>query len=202
MNSTRNRQHAAHVRKVHKYGADLTRRSLITTTLHLAAKAPSSVVHLFDQTEELTAVQWPEESSNTDCGVEEDIEEAGEKDEDLEQSEVGGSDSVRKDSCTDNAGSEGQVTNINHISIDELMDEKEKLTNISSVDSSDRDVTFGTADAEESPSAESIAADLGVERHGFSTKEHMDGAQEPKVARVCKWFGEGATRSKNSRQNV
>ena len=198
VNLTRSRQHAAHVRKPRKDAADLTRGSLMTTTLHLAAKAPSvmkrSMVHLFDQIEELTAAQWPEESSTTDCGLEEDIEEAGEKDAETEQSEVDDSDIVRKESCTDSAESEEQVTNINHLSIGDLMDEIEKLTNISSVSSSDRDVTLGSVDVQESPSAESIAADLRVEHQGFGTKEHIDGAQEPKVARVGKWFMEKVRR--------
>ena len=166
-NLTTSPQHAAHVRKSRKHAADLTRGSLITTTLHLATKAPSvmkrSMVLLFDQIEELTAPQWLEESSTIDCELEEDIEEAGEKDADTEQSEVDDSDIVRKDSCTDSTESEEQVTSNKHISIDELMDEIEKLTNISSVSSSDRDVTLGSADVEESPSAERIAADLRVE---------------------------------------
>ena len=194
VNMSRSRQHAAHVRKSRKHAADLTRRSLITTTLHLAAKAPSvmkrPMVHLFDQIEELTAAQWPEESSTTDCGVDEDIEEAGEKDSDTEQSEVDDSVVVKEDSHTGSAASEEQTTNIKNLSIDELMDEIEKLTNISSTGSSDRDVALGTADVEESPSAESIAAGLGDEHQGFGTNKHRDGAQEPKVVRVCKWFVE------------
>ena len=168
---------------------DLTRRSLITTTLHLAAKAPSvmkrSMVHLFDQIGELTAAQWPEESSTTDSRVEEDSEEVDEKDADTEQGEGNFSDVVREESCTDSAESEEQVENL---SIDELMDEIEKLTNVSSVGSSDRDATLRSTDVEENPSAESIAADLGVEYQGLGTKKHMERAQEPKVARVCKWF--------------
>ena len=203
VNLTKSRQHAAHVRKSRKYAADLTRGSLVTTTLHLAAKAPSvmkrSMVHLFDQIEELTAAHWPEEVSTTDCGSEEDIEKASEKDAETEQSEMDGSDIVRKDSYTDSTESEEQVTNINHLSIDELMDEIENLANDSSVGSSDRDVTLGSADVEESPSAEMVVADLGVEHQGFGAKEHTDGAQEPKVSRGCKWFMEKVRRGAKSR---
>ena len=189
VNVTRSRQHAAHVRKSRKNAADLTRRSLITTTLHLAAKAPSvmkrPMVHLFDQIEELTAAQWPEESSTMGSRVEEDSEEVGEKDTDTEQGEGNGSDVVREESCTDSGESEEQVENM---SIDELMDEIEKLTNVSSVGSSDRDATLRSTDVEENPSAESVVADLGVEYQGLGTKEHMERAREPKVARICKWF--------------
>ena len=194
MNLTRSRHHAAHVRKSCKHAADLTRGSLITTTLHLAAKAPSvmkrSMVHLFDQIEDLTAAQWPEESSTTDCGGEEDSEEAGEKDADTEQSEVDDSDIVRKDSCTDSAEFEEQVTNIDRLSIDELMDAIEKLTNISSVGSSDRDVTLESADVVGNPSFESITAEPEVEHQGFGTKEHMKRAHKPRVVRVCGWVKE------------
>ena len=203
VNLIKSRQQAAHVRKSRKYAADLTRGSLVTTTLHLAAKAPSvmkrPMVHLFDQIEELTAAHWQEEFLTTDCGSEDDIEKAGEKDADTEQSEVDGSDIVRKDSCTDSTESEEQVTNINHLSIDELMDEIENLANMSSVGSSDRDVTLGSADVEESPSAESIAANLGVEHQGSGAKEHMDGAQVSTVARGCKWFMEKVRRGAKSR---
>ena len=194
INLTRSRQHAAHVRKSRKHAANLTRQSLITITLHLAARSPSvmkrPMVHLFDQIEELTAAQWPEESSTTDSREEADSAEAGEQDADTEQTEVDESDVARKDSCTDSAESEEQVTKINHLSIDELMDEIEKLTKTYSVSSSDRDLTLESANVVESLSAESTTADLEVERQELGTKEHSKGAHKSRVVRVCGWFKE------------
>ena len=192
MNLTKSRRHAAHVRKSRKQAADLTRRSLITTTLHLAAKAPSqmkkSMVHLFDQIEELTAEQWPDESSTVDSAEQDGGEEAGKRDAETEESGVDDYDAARKVSGTNKADFEENVTSIEHLSIDELMEEIEKLTAISSVDNPISGTVLKSPKSEESPSAESKTVDLEVDSYETGTKEHIEEGPKPRVARVCGWF--------------
>ena len=188
---SKSRRYAAHVRKARKEAADLTRRSLVTHTLYLAAQAPSrmkrSMVHLFDQIEDITAAQWPEESSITDSGEQANSEEAR-KEEYTAQSEADDDDSKRKNSCTHSAGSEGKSINTEQLSADELLDEIEKLTGSSSTSNTDRDTTQTSLNSQESFIAKGVSAGLEVKIQGLSTTEHKNEDQKPKVSRVCSWF--------------
>ena len=189
---TKSRRHAAWIQKSRKQTANMTRRSLITTTLHLATQIPSMMqelmMHLFYQIEELTAAEWPEESSTANLGEQEDSEGAGKKGGGTEGSEADDSNVLSEEARTHNAGCEEKLTEIEHLSIDELMEEIEKLTGVSSASNSDSDITPKSVDLAEPSSGEGKTAELGVGIEGLGAKEHMMEAQKLRVARVCGWF--------------
>ena len=189
--STRSRQHAFQIRSSRKQAAKTTRRSLIISTLHAAAKALSPmqkrIVHLFDQIEELTAAQWPEESSSADYEEQKDGEEAEEQDEDTGESEVEITDIAKKESSPDTDGSKGKAISVEQLSVDELMSEIEKLTGISSASDSTHVTTQTSTDMDETSPADKKTADLGVVGQKLRT-EDTNPARKPKVARVCGWL--------------
>lgn len=193
MNLAKSRRHAARVRKSRKEAADITRRSLITTTLHLAARAPSEMqrlmVHLFDEIEEITAAQWQEESSTADSG-EQDGSGGGNKDGDTEASDVDNSDGVGEESCVHNARSEGKAVDIKHLSIDELMDEIEKLMNMSSAGNPNLESTEDSAELQDTFPAGDKKPDPGTERQGMCRVEYAKEAPNPRAARGYGWLKE------------
>ena len=181
VNLSKSRRHGAQVRKSRKEAADVTRRSLITSTLYLAVQAPSEMrglmIHLFEELEELTAAQRQEESSTADAGDQDNTEEGGDKGENTETCEVENGDVMREESCIDNTVAEEDTVNIEHLSIDELVDEIEKLMGISSSGDSDRDTT------------QVPAAGPKFEAQSLET-EHTKQNRKPRVARVCGWVKE------------
>lgn len=196
VNQAKSRRHAAQVRKSRKEAADMTRRSLITTSLHLAARAPSEMrklmVHLFDEIEELTAAEWPEEeeSSTADSRERDGNEECGNEDGDTEASEVDDGDIVVEESCVESSVPRENTVSIEHLSIDELVDEIEKLVGMSSAGNSDCSTTQDPPDHEEESPAEGRITEPEVEAQGPSTVEHPNKARKPKAARVCGWAKE------------
>ncbi|KAF6219033.1 hypothetical protein HO133_005577 [Letharia lupina] len=201
MNLAKSRRHAARVRKSRKEAADITRRSLITTTLHLAARAPSEMqklmVHLFDEIVEITAAQWQEESSTADSG-EQDGSEGGNKDGDTEASDVDNSDGVGKELCVHNARSEGKAVDIKHLSIDELMDEIEKLMDMSSAGNPNLDSTEDSAHLQDTSPVGENAPEPGIEFQGMCRVEYAKEAPSPRAARVCGWLKEKLQRGAKS----
>ena len=181
VNLTKSRRHAAQVRKSRKEAADMTRRSLITSTLYLAVQAPSEMrglmVHLFEELEELTAAQRQEESSTVDAGEQDSTEEGGDRGENAGTSEEENGDAVNEDSCIDNAVADEDTVNIEHLSIDELVDEIEKLMGIPLSGDSNRDTIQASAEV---PSLEAQSLE----------KEHTTQIRKPRVARVCGWVKE------------
>ena len=198
LNLTKSRRHAAQVLKLRKQAAEMTRRSLIITSLHHAATVPSEMkklmTYIFDQIEDITAAEWPEESSTADSGNFGDSEEAEDKDADNETSEVDNSDIVREESCIHSVECEKKADNIGHLSIDALMDEIEKLTDMSSTSTSKRDLEQGPAELDETSTAEPKMADIGVEAHRPETVEPTKGAHKARAARACGWFKEKLAR--------
>ena len=186
-NLAKSRRHAIQVRKSRKEAADVTRRSLITNTLQFAVQAPSEMrrlmIHLFEELEELTAAQR-EESSTADAGEQDSIEEDGDKGENAETDEVENGDVMRDESCIDNVVAEEDTVNIEHLSIDELVDEIEKLMGIPPSDL-DRGTT---QDLAEGPEKEAQSLD----------EEQTKQNRKPRVARVFGWvkekLGRGAKR--------
>lgn len=181
VNLTKSRRHAAQVRKSRKEAADMTRRSLITSTLYLAVQAPSEMrglmVHLFEELEELTAAQRQEESSTADAGEQDSTEEGCDKGESAETSEVENGDIVSEESCIDNSVVDENTINIEHLSIDELVDEIEKLMGIPSSGDSDRDAT------------KEAAVRPRFEVQSLET-EHTKQNRKSRGARVCGWVKE------------
>ncbi|CAD6591337.1 MAG: hypothetical protein ASARMPREDX12_005084 [Alectoria sarmentosa] len=194
VNLARSRWHAARVRKLRKEAADITRRSLIITSLYLAARAPSEMqelmMHLFDELEELTAAEWSEESSTADSREQDSSEEGDNEDGDTEASELDDSDVVGKGSCIQNEGYDEKAFNIEHLSIDELVDEIEKLSGISSAGKSYRELTQDPADLEETSPAKEKMKEPDVDAQGLSIVEHTKEDRKPRAARVCGWFKE------------
>ena len=184
LNLTKSRRHAAQVLKSRKQAADMTRKSLIITSLHHAAKVPSEMkklmLYIFEQIEELTAAEWPEETSIADS------EEAEDKDADNETTEVDNSDIVREESCIHSVECEKKAVIIGHLSIDALMDEIEKLTDMSSSSTSKRDLEQDRAELKETPTAEPKMTDIGVEAHRPETVERTKGARKAGAARAFK----------------
>ena len=187
VNLTKSCRHAVQVRKSRKEAADVTRRSLITNTLHYAVQAPSEMrglmIHLFEELEELTAAQR-EESSTAHAGEQDSIEEGGDRGENTETGEVENGDVMMDESCIDSVVAEEDTVNIEHLSIDELVDEIEKLMGIPLSDS-DRGTT---QDSAEGPDYEAQLPD----------KEQTKKNRKPRVARVFGWvkdkLGLGAKR--------
>ncbi|KAL9071454.1 MAG: hypothetical protein Q9161_004171 [Pseudevernia consocians] len=192
VNSAKSSQHAARVRKSRKEAANITRRSLIITSLHLAAIAPSAMkklmVHLFDEIEELTAVEWQEEPSTADSGEQDDSEEGGNKGGDTEASEEDNSDVVKGGSYIQDAVSNARVVSIEHLSIDELVDEIEKLVGISSASNSNPDITQDSKDLQDASPAGETTPEPRVEAQDLSTIDHTKEARQPRAARVCGWI--------------
>ena len=180
VNLTKSHRHAFQVRKSRKEAADVTRRSLITNTLHFAVQAPSEMrglmIHLFQELEELTAAQR-EESSTADDGEQDSIEEGGDRGENTETGELENGDVMRDESCIDNVVAEDDTVNIEHLSIDELVDEIEKLMGISSSGDLDHDTT-------QEPAVGHVLEAQSVET------EHGKQNRKPRVARVCGWVKE------------
>ena len=133
----RNPRHARRVRLSRKDAATLTRRSLVTTTLQLAARAPSEMrelmKHLFEEIEELTAGKWPDVPATADSRVPGDGEEGVNKDGDTGASKVKTTCGVEEESCGGNPGSKETASNVETLPIDELMVKIEQLTGASEV---------------------------------------------------------------------
>ena len=188
---TKSRRHAARVRKSRKEAADMTRRSLITTTLQLAVRAPSEMkklmVHVFDELDELTAADWPDERSTTASGERDDSDENGGEDMDTEASEVEDGEAVREDLYIHNDGHEEKELNVEHLSIDELVDEIEKLTGTSLASESNRDLERDPTDLEGTPPADEEITKRGIEVEGLGKMEPTKEAREPRTARICGW---------------
>ena len=174
---TKSCRHAAQVRKSRKEAADVTRRSLITNTLHFAVQAPSEMrglmIHLFEELEELTAAQR-DESLTADAGEQDSIQEGVDRGENTETGEVENGDAVMEESCIDNTIAEEDTVNIEHLSIDELVDEIEKLMGMPSSGYSN----LGTS-PDSVEGLEFEAQSRGAERAKQNRK--------PRVARACGW---------------
>lgn len=178
----------ARVRKSRKEAADMTRRSLITTTLHLATKAPSETPkmmrHLFSEIEKFTAADWSEESSTADSGEDHGSEEGSNEARDTEPSEVENSDVVDEQTCIPTAGSDEEEVSIERLSIDELMDAIEKLTGMSSTG---EPVTQDPADLQDTSLTEGEILEHEVETHDLSKMDPNKKARKPRAARICGW---------------
>ena len=137
----KNPRHARRIRMSRKDAANLTRKSLVTTTLQLAAKAPSEMQglmkHLFEEIEKLTVAKWPDMPATADSREPNDSEEGGDGDEDTGASEVKTSDVADEKPCVGSSGSEGAALNIECLPIEELMDKIEQLTRASEVKTTD-----------------------------------------------------------------
>ena len=187
VNLTKSCRHAAQVRKSRKEAADVTRRSLIANTLYFAVQAPSEMrrlmIHLFEELEELTAAQR-DESSTVDEGEQDSIKEGGDRGRNTKTGEVENGDAVMEESCIDNTAAEDDTVNIEHLSIDELVDEIEKLMGIPS-SNPDRGII---QDAAEGPHYEAQPLE----------KEQTKQRRKSRKARVCGWvkdkLGRGAKR--------
>ena len=130
----RNPRHARRIRLSRKDAANVTRRSLVTTTLQMAAKAPSEMrelmKHLFKEIEKLTAAKWPNMLSTADSKELNDDEEGAHGDRDTGASEVKTPGDLEEKSCVVSPGSEEAATtavNIESLSIEELMVKIEQL---------------------------------------------------------------------------
>lgn len=191
VNMTKSRRHAARVRKSRKEAADMTRRSLIIATLQLAVRAPSEMkklmVHLFDELAELTAADWPDERSTTASGERDDSDENGGEDQDTEASEVEDGEAVREDLYIHDDGHEEKAVNVERLSIDELVDEIEKLAGTSRASDSNRDIEQDPTDLEGAPPADEETTEQNIEVQGLGIKERTKEAREPRAARICGW---------------
>ena len=176
VNLTKSCRHAAQVRKSRKEAADVTRRSLITNTLYFAVRAPSEMrglmIHLFEELEELTAAQR-DESSTADEGEQDRIKEGGDRGEHTKTGEMENGDAAMEDSCIENTVAEEDTVNIEHLSIDELVDEIEKLMGIAS-SNPDRGII---QDSAEGPNYEAQSLE----------KEQTKQKRKSRKARVCGW---------------
>ena len=170
-------RYAAQVRKSRKEAADATRRSLITNTLHYAVQAPFEMrglmIHLFEELEELTAAQR-DESSTADEAEQNSVKEGDDRGENTKTGEVGNVDDAKEESCIDNTVAEEDTVNIGHLSIDELVDEIEKLMGMPSSGDTNRSTSQHSV---EGPEFE--AQSLGA--------EHTKQNRKPRVLRVCGW---------------
>ncbi len=215
------RGHAARVRKSRKEAANMTRRSLVMTSLHTAAMAPSQMrvmmTHVFDELAELTAAKWEERSSTANSGEQNNDEESGNECGDTDASEVGSStadsgeqdddesgdecgdteaskdnsvDAVRAESCTQSIGSDKTAVNTEHLSLDKLMDEIEKLESILSVGVSKHQYMQDSAKLEDTSPAEGKMIERGTKAEELNTPGHKNGASTPRVARICGWLEE------------
>lgn len=197
VNSARSRRHAAWVRKSRKEAADITRRSLITSTLQVAAKTPSHMknlmVHLFDELEELTAPKWQEGVSiedareQEDAGEQEASEEDGVQEEETEASKVETADVVKEEPCIEDVRSDVKEDAIGHLSIDELLDEIEKLTGMSLAGHPKHDRVQDSADVEDILPLEDLAQPR-IEAQDLGAAKNKKDTREPKAARVCGWL--------------
>lgn len=192
MNLAKSNRHAARVRKSRKDAADTTRRSLVTTTLHLAANAPSEMrkllIHLFEEIEELTAVQWQDESSAADSEELDESDEGGNEDKDTEATEMSNSDVAAEEPSVQSSASEENAVNIVRLSIDELVDEIEKLMDISSVGKFNHDIAQDLAELHNTSPAEATTPELDNEAQDLSTINERKEAHRPRVARACGWL--------------
>lgn len=192
MNMAKSSRHATWVRKSRKEAADITRRSLVTSTLHLAAIAPFEMrrlmMHLFEEIEELTAAQWQDEASA--AGSEELVEsdKTGNEDEDTEPTELSNIDVVGVEPSIHNGGSEENAANIVSLSIDELMDEIEKLTAMSSVRNAGYDTAQDPAELKNVSPAATKTPESNDEAQDPSTVNLTKEARRSRVARVCGWL--------------
>ena len=75
---------------------------------------------------------------------------------------------------------------LGYLLLDDLIDETEKLTGISTGGNSNHDIALHPANLEVSSSAEVKMTGLGVEvlGLGFRTEEHLKEAQKPRAARL------------------
>ncbi len=187
----RSSRYAAWVRKSRKGAADITRRSLITNTLHLAAKAPTEMkglmVHLFDEIEELTAGEWQEQSSTANSGEQDDSEESGNKDEDTKASEVEESDVVEAESNIQGIVSDEKLDGLGYLSIDELMDEIEKLMDMPSAGISKCNTTQDLAKLQDASPNGGRIPEPRFEGQGMNTVNPTKEVRQPRAARVCGW---------------
>ena len=184
-------RYAAWVRKSRKGAANVTRRSLITNTLHLAAKVPTEMkrvmVHLFDEIEELTASEWQESSSTAYSGEQDNNEESGNKDEDTEASEVEESDVVEAELDIQDVVSDEKLAGSEYLSIDKLMDEIEKLMGMPSAGISNRDTTQDSANLQDAPLIGGGTPEPPFEGQNLNTVNSTKEVRQPRAARVCGW---------------
>ncbi len=190
-------RYAAWVRKSRKGAANVTRRSLITNTLHLAAKVPTEMrrlmVHLFDEIEELTAGEWQELSSTANSGEQDDSEDSGDKDEDTEASEVEESDVVEAESDIQDVVSHEKLAGLQYLSIDELMDEIEKLMDMPSAGISNRNTKQdlatpqALATLQDAPPIGGSIPEPRFEGQDLNTVNPTKEVRQPRAARMCGW---------------
>lgn len=192
VNSSKSRRHAARVRKSRKEAADMTRRSLVTSTLHVALKAPSEMkrlmVHLFDEIDELTAADYQEESSTADSEEQGDIEEGSKQDEDTDASEIDGGENAEEEPCVHDVLSKERAVINEHPSVDELMAELEKLMGVSLAGNSNGDIEQDPIDPGGTAQAEKNLTESEAGAHALGTVERAEETCEPRAARVCGWF--------------
>ena len=171
----KNPRNARRIRMSRKNAANLTRKSLVTTTLQLAAKAPSemreSMKHLFKDIEKLTAAKWPDMPATVDSREPDYREEGGNGEGDTGASEVKTPDVADEKPCVGSPGFEGAALNIDCLSIDELMNKIEQLTGASEVKTTDN--------AEETSCVGSSGSDTAaINVESLSIDELMDKIEE------------------------
>lgn len=154
-----------------KDAANLTRKSLVTNTLQLAAKAPSEmrelIKHLFEEIEELTAAKWPDMSATENCREPDDGEDGNNEDVYTGANEPKTACDAEEKSCSVNPGSKETTINVESLSVDELLVEIEQLTGASEVNNT------GVVEEQScvgSPKSEETATDV----EGLSIDELMD----------------------------
>ena len=143
------------IRLSRKNAADTIRRSLVTNTLQLAAKAPSQMEemmrHLFEEIEDLTAAKYPGRSSTADSRARGDREEVANGVGDTRADVEKDTGDAEKKPRVDSPGLEGTAVNIEGLSLNELMEKIEQLTSASELKN--------TIDAKEKSSVGSPVSD-------------------------------------------
>lgn len=209
-NMDKDPRRAARVRKARKEAANITRRSLVFGILELAASAPHlttrMMTNMFEELGRLTAAEWDTDSSTTSddgCGSD-DVEGDGNadtepsevddtslvaernEDADIKVSEMDGSNSVEDQVCINDLQSGRDPEKIETFSIDDLVNEIEKLTALSphnlDLDSkADQTCSHITRLIEtEKTHSEPDSQDSNS---GVDTAD----SRKPRLARVCGW---------------
>ena len=163
------------VRMARKKAADMTRRSLITNNLQLAAKAPSQMEelmeHLFEEIAQLTAAKWGATPSTAISRAPGDREEGVKEIGDTKAGVVRNTGGAEEKPCVDSPEFEGTAVNVEGLSIDELMDKVGELTSASEVKK--------TSGSKETSCIGSPASDVAtVNIEDLSLDELMDKIEE------------------------
>lgn len=197
----KSRLHARRVLLSRKEAANMTRRSLVTTSLRVAAKTPSEmrklIIHLFEEIEDITAARWPDMSSTAVSGEPDDREEGNNEDGETGASEVKNVDVAEEKPCVGSPASEETAVNIEQLSVDELMDAIEKLTGRLSASSSNNGIDQDSANLQDASPPENRAQEPEVGAQSLDTEDNKKVARKPRAARVCGWVQRKLQRGAN-----